>query len=293
MPTTSNFGWTTPADTDLVKDGAAAIRTLGNGIDTSFIDLKGGSSGQVLAKNSNTDLDFVWVAQDDSNAIQNAIVDAKGDLISASAADTPARLAVGANGTILTADSSQSTGLKWAAPSSADKGMTLISNVTTTGVSTIQVTGLGSYDDIVIQAQWTPTSFAFGRVRLNNNSGSIYRVKQTRFIRNTSNDLTQNYMEPLALENAMAGYNSATEATQGGSGGASNPTNNMRIVVSGLKSTTGYKYFRATQQLWNGSLDIFYENDGIFESTTAVTTLDFVLSAGNFGSTDIRVYGAA
>ena len=64
MPTTTNFGWTTPADTDLVKDGAAAIRTLANGVDTSFLELKGGTSGQILAKNSNTDLDFVWVAND-------------------------------------------------------------------------------------------------------------------------------------------------------------------------------------------------------------------------------------
>lgn len=60
MPTTTNFGWTTPADTDYVKDGALAIRTLGNGIDTSLVDLKGGTSGQYLVKNSNTDLDFSW-----------------------------------------------------------------------------------------------------------------------------------------------------------------------------------------------------------------------------------------
>jgi hypothetical protein len=60
MPTTTNFGWTTPADTDLVKDGAAAIRTLAGNIDTSLVDLKGGTSGQYLAKNSNTDLDYVW-----------------------------------------------------------------------------------------------------------------------------------------------------------------------------------------------------------------------------------------
>lgn len=60
MPTTTNFGWTTPADTDYVKDGALAIRTLGNGIDTSLVDLKGGTSGQYLIKNSNTDLDFTW-----------------------------------------------------------------------------------------------------------------------------------------------------------------------------------------------------------------------------------------
>ena len=113
MPTTSNFGWTTPADTDLVKDGAAAIRTLGNGIDTSLVDLKGGTTGQVLSKASNTDLDYTWVTTDDANAIQNAIVDAKGDLIAASAADTPARLAVGNNGETLVADSSASTGLRW------------------------------------------------------------------------------------------------------------------------------------------------------------------------------------
>jgi hypothetical protein len=119
MATTTNFGWETPDDTDLVKDGAAAMRTLGNSIDTSFVDLKGGTTGQVLAKASATDLDFSWVAQDDSNAIQNAIVDAKGDLIGATAADTPARLAVGTNGQVLTADSTTATGLKWATPATA------------------------------------------------------------------------------------------------------------------------------------------------------------------------------
>ena len=58
-------------------------------------------------------MDFTWVAQDDSNAIQNTIVDAKGDLISATGSDVPARLAVGANDLILTAASGEATGLKW------------------------------------------------------------------------------------------------------------------------------------------------------------------------------------
>jgi hypothetical protein len=112
--TTTNFGWDIPQSTDLVKDGATAIAALGQDIDTALVDLKGGTTGQVLAKASNTDLDYSWVAQDDSNAIQNAIVDAKGDLIAATAADTPARLAVGTNGEVLIADSTAATGLKWA-----------------------------------------------------------------------------------------------------------------------------------------------------------------------------------
>jgi hypothetical protein len=111
--TTTNFGWDIPQSTDLVKDGATAIAALGQDIDTAFVDLKGGTTGQVLAKASNTDLDYSWVAQDDSNAIQNSIVDAKGDLIAATANDTPARLAVGSNGETLVADSSTSTGLRY------------------------------------------------------------------------------------------------------------------------------------------------------------------------------------
>jgi len=60
MATTTNFNWSTPDDTSLVKDGASAIRTLGSSIDSSFADLKGGTTGQVLSKASNTDLDYTW-----------------------------------------------------------------------------------------------------------------------------------------------------------------------------------------------------------------------------------------
>lgn len=125
MATTTNFGWETPDDTDLVKDGALAMRTLGNAIDASLVDLKGGTTGQVLSKTSNTDMDFTWVTSDDANAIQNAIVDAKGDLIAASAADTPARLAVGNNGETLVADSSTSTGLRWQGSTAAGRNFAI------------------------------------------------------------------------------------------------------------------------------------------------------------------------
>jgi hypothetical protein len=111
--TTPNFGWPVPTSTDLVKDGATAIEALGDGIDTSLVDLKGGTTGQVLSKTTSADMDFTWVTSDDANAIQNAIVNAKGDIIGASANDTPAITSVGANGEMLVADSSTSTGLDW------------------------------------------------------------------------------------------------------------------------------------------------------------------------------------
>jgi hypothetical protein len=60
MATTSNFGWTTPDNSAAVKDGASAIRSLGTAVDTTLVDLKGGTTGQTLSKATNADMDFVW-----------------------------------------------------------------------------------------------------------------------------------------------------------------------------------------------------------------------------------------
>ena len=110
-----------PTSSDLVTDLPADFEVFGQAVDTALADLKGGTTGQVLSKTTGTDMDFTWVDTDDTNAIQNAIVDAKGDLIAASAADTPARLAVGNNGETLVADSSTSTGLRYQGSMAAGK----------------------------------------------------------------------------------------------------------------------------------------------------------------------------
>jgi hypothetical protein len=125
--TTTNFGWDIPQSTDLVKDGATAIAALGQDIDTAFIDLKGGTTGQALVKASGTDLDYTWSSIDPLT-----ILDAKGDLITATAADTPARLAVGTNGQVLQADSTAATGLKWATAGGGGKVLQVVSNVYST-----------------------------------------------------------------------------------------------------------------------------------------------------------------
>ena len=144
MATSPNFSWPEPDNTDLVKNGALAIRTAVNAIDTSLVDLKGGTTGQVLSKTSATDMDFTWVTTDDANAIQNAIVDAKGDLIAATANDTPARLAVGTNKAFLQADSAQSTGLKW----NYDAWTSYTPTITASSGSFTTVSGTGLYSQI-------------------------------------------------------------------------------------------------------------------------------------------------
>jgi hypothetical protein len=57
---TSNFNWQMPTNTDLVTDLPADFEVFGQAVDTSLADLKGGTTGQILSKATNTDMDFVW-----------------------------------------------------------------------------------------------------------------------------------------------------------------------------------------------------------------------------------------
>lgn len=69
---TSNFGWQMPTSTDLVTDLPADFEVFGQAVDTTLVDLKGGTTGQVLSKASNTDMDFTWIEQDDTTMSFNA-----------------------------------------------------------------------------------------------------------------------------------------------------------------------------------------------------------------------------
>ena len=167
MATSPIYNWPEPDNTDLVKNGALAMRTLGDAIDTTMATM-----------------------------VPKSIVDAKGDIISATANDTPARLAVGTNGHVLTADSTTATGLKWAAAAAGGgKVLQVVSatNATSTSIST------ATFTDTSLSVSITPSSassrvmvlvtqgyqssrtdsgmdFAF---RLNRDSTTVYAPHQT------------------------------------------------------------------------------------------------------------------
>lgn len=149
MATTTNFGWETPDDTDLVKDGAAAMRTLGGAIDTSLVDLKGGTTGQNLRKATNTDMDFTWAGD-----ATNTVIDAEGDLLIGDSADTLQRLAIGTTGQVLTVDTTIDGKIKWAAAAGGGKVLQVVSATTTT--QTIITTTTPT--DTTITASITPAA---------------------------------------------------------------------------------------------------------------------------------------
>lgn len=282
MPTTTNFGWTTPADTDLVKNGAAAIRTLGNGIDTSLLDLKGGTTGQVLSKTSDSDLDFTWVTTDDANAIQNAIVDAKGDLITATAADTPARLAVGTNGQVLTADSTTATGLKWATASSG--GMTLISSTSPSGVSTVTFSSIPStYKHLLVSIKNLKAASGIDiGARINGNTATDY----VNWNINLSANTVSGNSNSLTISRIRCGNITASA------------TNNWRNYFGDFYI---YDYTATLNQVITGSansnngtnneMGIFR---GLIDSQAAVTSLTiFDANSNNFTGGTIYLYGVA
>lgn len=262
MPTTSNFGWTTPADTDLVKDGAAAIRTLGNGIDTSLVDLKGGTTGQVLAKASNTDLDFTWSSVDPLT-----ILDAKGDLISATAADTPARLAVGTNGQVLAANSSTATGLEWQTISSG--GMTLLSTTSLTSSSTTVSSISGNYTDLqIVIVNASVDSDSIIQARLNSDSGTNYQFSNGN----------QNAIK-LSQSNSVDQTGTAS--------------NNWVINLPRYSSTTHHKPLRVTGGYVNSATggQVTYADGGAWRSNSAINEFTVSTGGASFDSGTIYIYG--
>lgn len=209
---TTNFGWQMPTSSDLVTDLPADFEVFGQAVDTTLVDLKGGTTGQVLSKASNTDMDFTWITNDIGDitavtagtgisgggtsgevTITNSMataIDAKGDLIVGTGADTFSRLAVGTNNYVLTADSAQATGVKWAAVSTTAPGLSFISSTSFTTATSVSINNCFSstYDNYLIQINQSSSA----------SGGGYYFVKMRASGTDSSNSYTFNKLSAIA-----------------------------------------------------------------------------------------------
>ena len=143
---TTPFSWQMPQATDLVTDLPADFEVFGQAVDSSMADLKGGTTGQILAKATNTDMDFTWITNDvgDITAVtagtgisgggtgpgavtitndMATTITASGDIVVGTGSGTYDNLPIGTTGQFLTADTTVSPyKVKWSTVSTGFKG---------------------------------------------------------------------------------------------------------------------------------------------------------------------------
>ena len=255
MATTTNYGWTTPDDTALVKDGAAAIRTLGSSVDTT-----------TKALNPSTTL---------------------GDIeYRSSTANTNTRLPIGSTGQILTVSGGVPA---WATPAGSNANYSLLNTGGTslTGATTITVSGISGMSKLFVLVNDASSANALSeiRIRLNTDSTTNYGYSAARF------DATSTYAaNSLTVESststnyillALTSSNAGSGATGYCAIDGANSSGIKTFAYSGSASASG------------GNNQSAYWGGGVYRGTSTISSISIVSATGNFDGGTIYVYGSA
>ena len=220
--------------------------------------------------------------------IQPTIVDAKGDIIAATAADTPARLAVGANDTVLTADSSTSTGLKWAAVAASGANWSVVNTGGTSmiGTNSVTISGITGADKLMVYFFNVSSANASSVIslRFNGDTGGNYHNYGQRL--NIPASYAKTYQEQFN-ENL-----SNIRVAQMG--------NSHFSLISGYCMLSGGT--ASGDKMFNGSAGLTvddgsggYGNNfgGRWNNSATISSVTILSSSGNFDNGDIFVWKSA
>lgn len=213
-----------------------------------------------------------------NGSVPNSNYTTKGDILVASGVSQPVRLGVGANDTVLTADSTTGTGLKWATSSSG--GMTLLSTTTLSGATTT-ISGIsGSYTSLVGYISGVTNATANGNFRiLPNNATNLFSGYGIE-----NNIVTQRIDQRLWLSST----NNTAETVD-----RTNANNFFFFKIDNYASTTAYKAVETycIYYAQNSASNLGVANFGGLATNSAITSLVFQNSGGNLSTGTVLLYG--
>jgi len=257
MATTTNYGWDTPDDTDLVKDGASAIRTLGSSIDTT-----------TKALNPSTTLGDIEYRSATANTNTRLPIGTSGQYLSVNGSGVPAWSTLPAGGT--------------SSFSLLNTGGTAL-----TGATTITVSGLSGYEKymVFVEAASSVNASAFINLRINGDTGGKYDWFGVGIY--GASTVTSSEID---AQNGL-GINSFSLGRM-----SNQATSNVlaSCFITGGK-TTGGKSAQMTGagKSDGGNGNYAYMTQGIYNGTAVISSISIVSSSGNFDNGTVYIYGSA